>query len=499
MYRCCARSCYLASLVSMAQALLVADTGIAGAVGWRGDGSGVFADATPATNWAVETGFNVAWRTPVKRWSNGSPIVISGKVFVTAEPNWLVAMDAATGAIAWERETDLLDLPNTPDAGRLKEMKRQRTEAEAEVETAERQIEDLRAATEDASKQKADGLKERVRALKGTIKALDEQLGPSTGERGVRWNRSVGYSIATPVSDGRRVWVRFGTGAVVCYDLDGNRQWLKRVDYDGTETAAPSPLLCGAHLVLAWVPFDANRTYRNEKTDRRKVFVALKAEDGSTAWQTPPLRNAGWGSGSPIQVRLGDTPTVVTDGGDVIRAADGKILASEIGIGGASTAVAGGNVVFLCDDKAIAAVELTLRGDTATAKELWKTTLVTTAGGSYGVWSSPLLLDGLIYAVEGRAEGFVLDAKTGQLLHKFLPLHPQTKKAECYSSLAYAGGHIFVGDSKKGYFGIVHPGRDARVVALTPPLGETINSSPFFAGNRLYLRTQVAVYCIGEK
>jgi hypothetical protein len=425
--------------------------------------------------------------------------VASGKVLVTGEPNWLLALDAAKGEIVWEREADLLDLADTPDAAGLRSLKQQRIATESELDDAERQIEKLRGASDDASGQKMNGLTERVRALKDKIKDLETQLGPATGQRGLKWNKSVGYAMATPVSDGRRVWTRFGTGAVVCYDLSGNRQWLKRVDYDGTESAAPSPMLCGSNLLVIWSPFDANRTYRSDKTERHKILTAFRADDGSTSWQTPPLRNAGWGSGSPIPLRLADTLVVVTEGGDVVRASDGKVLASGVGLGGSSTAVANANVVYLCDDKALAAIELTLNGDAVVAKELWKTTLVTTAGNSYGVWASPVLKDGLIYAVEGRAEGFVLDAANGQVVHKFLPLDPQTKKAECYPSLAIAGSYIYIGDAKKGSFGVVRPGRDARQVALTPPLGETLNSSPFFAGNRLYLRSQSAVYCFGEK
>lgn len=46
--------------------------------GWCGDGSGVFADATPPTTWSPET--NVVWRTPLPSTSNASPVVIAGRV-----------------------------------------------------------------------------------------------------------------------------------------------------------------------------------------------------------------------------------------------------------------------------------------------------------------------------------------------------------------------------------------------------------------------------------
>jgi hypothetical protein len=39
---------------------------------------------------------------------------------------------------------------------------------------------------------------------------------------------TAGYSAPTPVTNGKEVYVAFGNGLVACFDLDGNRRWLKR-------------------------------------------------------------------------------------------------------------------------------------------------------------------------------------------------------------------------------------------------------------------------------
>ena len=73
-------------------------------VGWRGDGSGVFpGQQVPATWSATE---NVRWRVDLPNWSNSSPIVADGRVYLTCEPTawapWLLCFDAASGKPRWK-------------------------------------------------------------------------------------------------------------------------------------------------------------------------------------------------------------------------------------------------------------------------------------------------------------------------------------------------------------------------------------------------------------
>jgi outer membrane protein assembly factor BamB len=81
-------------------------------IGWRGDGTGAFPGATPVTSWNSKTGDNVVWkaRMPAPSWSQ--PLVVGEKVFVTADPNWLICVNIHTGAILWKQQVDhLTQLP----------------------------------------------------------------------------------------------------------------------------------------------------------------------------------------------------------------------------------------------------------------------------------------------------------------------------------------------------------------------------------------------------
>jgi hypothetical protein len=75
--------------------------------GWRGDGSGRFPAATPATEWSAKK--NVRWSTPVGK-SYSSPIVTDKLAIVTSEPNLIVCLNRADGKIVWKVEVKPADL-----------------------------------------------------------------------------------------------------------------------------------------------------------------------------------------------------------------------------------------------------------------------------------------------------------------------------------------------------------------------------------------------------
>lgn len=75
--------------------------------GWRGDGTGRFPGATPATEWSVTK--NVRWRATVGK-SYSSPIVAGDAVIVTSEPNLVICLDRATGRERWRMEVTPADL-----------------------------------------------------------------------------------------------------------------------------------------------------------------------------------------------------------------------------------------------------------------------------------------------------------------------------------------------------------------------------------------------------
>lgn len=78
-------------------------------LGFRGDGSSI-AEGSAPTDWSVEEGRNVAWRADLPGRGVSGPIVVGGRVFVTAsdgpsrERLHTLAFDSATGERLWARQ-----------------------------------------------------------------------------------------------------------------------------------------------------------------------------------------------------------------------------------------------------------------------------------------------------------------------------------------------------------------------------------------------------------
>lgn len=79
-------------------------------LGFRGDGSSLAPEASPPTDWSVESGSNVAWTADLPGRGVSGPIVAGGRVLVTASDGPLrerlhvLAFDEQTGERLWARQ-----------------------------------------------------------------------------------------------------------------------------------------------------------------------------------------------------------------------------------------------------------------------------------------------------------------------------------------------------------------------------------------------------------
>jgi outer membrane protein assembly factor BamB len=394
-------------MIGPAAALSRAD----GAIGWRGDGSGIFADARPPLRWTGPDAGNVRWKTEVGAGLS-SPVVVGSRVLVTAEPDLLVCVDRQSGKLLWKQSTRLADLPPG----------------------------------------------ESVKPGKP----------PPT---------SCGYTTPTPVSDGQHVGVVFGTGLVACYDLEGRRQWVHYLGGDRMPQygRSASPVIVDGKLIV-----------------HLTSLQALDLQTGRSLWKAPGTRE---GYSSPAVTLVGDAPVLVTAGGDVVRARDGKVLASGLGRCEYVTPVCRSRIVYFIDADA-RAVELPEQAaDTIKVKPLWTQDL----DGEF--IASPVVDGGLVHTVNTTGTYYVLDAATGKIVIEkelSLPAPEKSKRvAKCYPSVTLAGSQLFVGDDGGGSLWL-RPGR-AYNEAGRNLLPDGAAGSPVFTSGRLYIRGGSYLYCIGEK
>jgi outer membrane protein assembly factor BamB len=78
--------------------------------GWRRNGTGLFPDAAPPTEWGETK--NVKWRATVGA-GHSSPIVVGDRVIVVAEPGTLLCLNRSDGQVRWKVDLEF----RTPPSG----------------------------------------------------------------------------------------------------------------------------------------------------------------------------------------------------------------------------------------------------------------------------------------------------------------------------------------------------------------------------------------------
>ncbi len=436
-------------------------------VGFRGDGTGCFPDAQPPVKWSATE--NVAWKTPMPGRCNGSPIVVGDRVFTCSEPSTLLCVSAADGKVLWSDAVTYFDYVPEDDA-----------EAAAII-----------------AKVKAGKTEQEKEAIKTTLKKDIMRIDyfeepPVMGEHfGFRFE----YTMPTPTSDGKLVYVVYGTGLVAAYDLEGKRQWVRGLEKPKSATGyASSPLLAGGRLVISMGGF----------------LYGLDPATGKVVWEVKQLEYFG----SPVRAELGGAELVVLPMGNIYRASDGKLLGTEAAINSQLTASVHGDVIYSAWDESFndkkgpklpegagylsIAVRLKANANgTIATEKLWETT---ERPGSY---SSPLYHDGLIYnkvdAGKNQFQVMALDAATGKVVYKSPP-RPVTKGTDPHPCVAAAGLCLF-GGFDSGQMWVFKPGREFEEVALNTLIerDDQMTSPSFFMGNRIYIRSHKFLWCIGNK
>ena len=469
---------YLAALITVTGAAFAcaAATAADARFGWRGDGTGRFPDASPPVKWSATE--NVAWKTPLPAGSNASPILVGDRIFVCSETSTLLCISAKDGTVLWSRSTPLADT--------LPEHERQQALAEeAKAEEAARQVRNLQDARNEMSaavikqpgdaalKQKLDKFEDEIKDAASALKALSPTILPKTCE-------DAGYATPTPASDGKQVYVAFGTGIVACYDLEGQRRWVRRLETHPSTYSEPrlygvqeSPLLAGGQLLVHFLK-----------------LTALEPATGKTHWEAEaPIH-----FGSPVRLRVGDTEAVVTACGDIFRTSDGKALASKIWpseglpLNTCCSPIAQGAMVYLVG-KGGGAVRLTPSKDGGLATEkLWESKAIKD-------WcvASPVFADGLLYTLQKGGKYIVLDASSGKSVSVE---RLDIKGDNNYPSVVLAGPYLYVSNNA-GETVVVKPGREFQEVARNTL--EPFYASLIFSGTRMYVRGQANLYCIGTK
>ncbi|MFC1462214.1 PQQ-binding-like beta-propeller repeat protein [Verrucomicrobiota bacterium] len=336
------------------------------------------------------------------------------------------------------------------------------------------------------------------------------------------WFDYTGYTFATPITDGKHVWVKNGMDVAACFDLDGNEIWKVQVHSGGsTDGTTASPLLIDGKFITHVNPSPQAPGTR---------MVAFDAETGKIVWDVQGLPPVAWAAASLARMTLTDgtdiMDVVVTPAGAVVRVEDGKILVHDSGAVCMfdSPVVDGDKVIF--SHGAMVCVQYIMKSrDAVGFKHLW-----TVRGGTHGMTdcNSVIIVDNRVYtpaniSLHGNRTGQghattglrasvgpgerwksleAYDMVTGRYAVK---LHSLRKGGNHYSLASASKRHIYQIDGDHLYQQI-HPKHpmDMVVVERGPePLRLANNAigrlygAGALDGDRIYIRSYGGVACIG--
>lgn len=421
---------------------------------WRGphaNGSSLTAD--PPTKWSATK--NVAWKVAVPGKGSGSPVIWGDRIYVTT----------AT--------------------------KSDRTQPAIEKSVA----------APAAAEPKIQGGRSRVSSMlnpvptnfyRFSVHCFDRHTGKSIWDKTVTeavphepGHTTNSYASASPIVDGKNIFVSFGSFGIFCLDMDGNEVWkrdLGRMATRNTFGEGGTPALHQDTLVVPW------------DHEGQSFITGLDTRTGATRWKTDREEPSTWAT--PLIVEAQGRTQVVTNGLRVrsYDLATGKLLWECGGqvVNPIPSPVVHENLVVCMtgyQGNSIYAIPLNSTGDVTES-----TTIAWQRHDAAPYVPSPTLYRGQLYFTKSNV-GIMssLDASTGEV---FIGQTRLEGIASMYASPVAAADRIYF-TSRDGVTCVVKHGRTLEVLA-TNDLGEPVDASPALVGRDLYLRSSSHLYCIRE-
>lgn len=433
----------LALLLSTASAAAQDSVGLDNWPHWRGPlANGTAPHADPPVTWDAET--NIKWKAELPGRGSATPIVWGDQVFIVT-------------ASKTERVATAAELPKVDP----------RLEKKTKAPTNFFRFEVL-------SFDRATG-KLRWRQV-AAEKVPHEGHHPSHS-----------YAAGSPTTDGRFLYVSFGSFGIYCYDLAGKLQWQRDLGRLSTRFGwgeAVTPVVHGDNLLLNW------------DQEVGSALLCLDARTGQDRWRAERDEKTSWNT--PLVVTHQGRTQVIVNGTKRARAYDlatGKPLWE---VGGMTTnaipsPVADRGVAYVMSGyqgAGAAAVPLESTGDLGSDGPVrWRLT----KGMPYV--PSPLLVGDRLYFTQTNTPLLsIVDTKSGRVL---LDRARLPGLESFYASPIAAAGRVYLVD-REGTTLVLRQSDKLDVLA-TNRLDDPIDASPVAVGKQLFLRGERYLYCIEAK
>lgn len=314
----------------------------------------------------------------------------------------------------------------------------------------------------------------------------------------------------TPSTDGKHVWVFFGTGELACLTVDGDIVWQFNVGdrfgaLDIQFGMTSTPYLDGDHLYLQLI----HGVMRLDDDTRVGQVIKLDKATGETVWLHNRESDAKFeckhSYASPILYRGEGKEFLIVHGADCTTGHDletGKELWRFAQLNGptqwnkkqhdptfrfvATPVVADGHIIIpTAKEGPLVALKISeLEGDCSDKKEAVAWVCPRTPDVSI-----PLVVDGLVYLLHKDGKLQCLELATGEEVY-----FERTHTAQHRSSPVFVDGKIYF-TANDGTGTVVQAGRDFKILSKNE-LDESTTSSPVVSEGVLYLRSYDALYAI---
>jgi len=296
------------------------------------------------------------------------------------------------------------------------------------------------------------------------------------------------FASNSPITDGKYLYVSFGSYGVFCYDLNGKLIWQKdpgvRMKMRNQFGEGAAPVLHGDRLIL---------TFDHEGDS---FIVALDKNTGRELWRASRDEMSSWST--PLVVDHKGQKQILVSATNKVRAydpANGRVIWESAGLGlnVIPAPVQIDDIVLVMSgfrNPKLMALRLGKQGDiTNTDAVLWSQT----RGTSYT--ASPVLHEGKYYVLTDNGMLSCFDARTGQAYYHQVRLpKPDNYKA----SPIGVNGKLYLA-SESGDVTIVKMGEKFEVLKVNTIEDEFFIATPVVAEGQLFLRGRNYLYCISEK
>jgi outer membrane protein assembly factor BamB len=295
------------------------------------------------------------------------------------------------------------------------------------------------------------------------------------------------FASNSPITDGKFVYVSFGSRGIYCFDMNGKLIWEKdlgvkmKMRLQFGEGAAPA--------------IDQERIFLNFDQEENSFIVVLDKRTGKELWRVSRDELSSWST--PLIIEHAGRRQVILAASKKVRSYDvktGKLIWECAGLGSnvIPAPIYQNGVLYVMSghrDPKLLAIKLGKEGDlTNTDSVLWSQT----RGMSYTL--SPVLHDNKLYVVTDTGQVSCFNAVTGE------PYYHQVRLPRPYNfkaSPVATNGKLYLA-SEEGNVIVVKMGEKMEVIATNVLEDQVFIASPIIADGELFLRSQTHLYCISE-